>query len=147
MPRPYNYRSPFVNYFTCFTDHKHGCIVQHMSIGDRLRHARLEAGLTQAQLAEASGVSQQMISKIERGASAGTTSLVPLALTCGVRPEWLHTGIGARSQLALQEQESTEVQELAAAYATATMSQRQALLTIARSFKSGSPDEPKDDNI
>jgi transcriptional regulator with XRE-family HTH domain len=145
MPRKFNYDSPLDDYFYCFDRHKYRCVPLDMNIGDRLRQARLEAGLTQSQLAEASVISQQMISKIERGASVGTTSLVPLALTCGVRPEWLHTGIGAKSQPALQEQESTEVQELAAAYATATMSQRQALLTIARSFKAGSPDEPKDD--
>jgi transcriptional regulator with XRE-family HTH domain len=148
MAEPYNYRSPRVNYFSCFTDQNRSCIVQTMNIGSRLHLARTEAGFTQAQLAEATGISQQMISKIERGASAGTTVLVPLALACRVRPEWLYTGEGDKAQTDDDQVQSvSEVRELASVYLQASSTQRQSLLTIARSFKASKndPDEESDD--
>jgi phage repressor protein C with HTH and peptisase S24 domain len=63
-----------------------------MSIGKRLKHARLVAGLSQEELSKRSGVTQQMISKLETDKSANTRDLVALAQACGVRPEWLATG-------------------------------------------------------
>ncbi len=60
-----------------------------MDLAQRLRKARKFAELTQAALAEKSGVKQQMISKLENGQSKETADLVALAVACGVRPEWL----------------------------------------------------------
>lgn len=37
------------------------------SLGDALRHYRTEAGLTQAQLAEATGLQRSYLSELERG--------------------------------------------------------------------------------
>jgi transcriptional regulator with XRE-family HTH domain len=37
------------------------------SLGDALRHYRAEAGLTQAQLAEATGLQRSYLSELERG--------------------------------------------------------------------------------
>jgi transcriptional regulator with XRE-family HTH domain len=73
-----------------------------MSLGGRPRKAREYAGramgskrkLSQKQLAERSGVSQQMISKLELGLSKETSGIVALAVYCGVRPEWLSNGTG-----------------------------------------------------
>lgn len=73
-----------------------------MSLGRRLKKAREYAGrvmgskrkLSQKQLAERSGVSQQMISKLELGVSKETSGIVALAIYCGVRPEWLSHGTG-----------------------------------------------------
>lgn len=65
-----------------------------MAIGTRLRIARKYARLTQAELSEKSGVKQAMISKLETNKSRETSSIVPLAVACGVRPEWLHYGDG-----------------------------------------------------
>jgi transcriptional regulator with XRE-family HTH domain len=73
-----------------------------MSLGRRLKKAREYAGramgskkkLSQKQLAERSGVSQQMISKLELGRSKETSGIVALAIYCGVRPEWLSDGTG-----------------------------------------------------
>lgn len=65
-------------------------------IGVRLRHARKTKGLTQVQLAKASGVKQATISEVETGESKSPvgTNLVRLALALQVSPEWLATGKG-----------------------------------------------------
>ncbi len=68
-----------------------------MSIGSRLREARREAKLSQEDLASKSGASQSSISDLERGKSAGTTSLAALASACGVRALWLETGKGPKA--------------------------------------------------
>lgn len=65
-----------------------------MDLAQRLRKARKFAELTQAALAQRSGVKQQMISKLENGQSKETADLVSLAVACGVRPEWLASGDG-----------------------------------------------------
>jgi transcriptional regulator with XRE-family HTH domain len=60
-----------------------------MTLADRLKLARKHAKLSQPQLQELSGVPQQTISNIERGIQDKSTDIVPLAIACGVRPEWL----------------------------------------------------------
>lgn len=65
------------------------------TLGKRLKHARLERGLTQMQLAHESGVKQSDISKLERGESSATTGLVRLAKALGCSADWLDTGHGA----------------------------------------------------
>ena len=65
-----------------------------MSLGERLRKARLTARLTQRQLAEKAGVTQQMVSRLETGKAHGTTDIVSLAIACEANPEWLATGEG-----------------------------------------------------
>lgn len=65
------------------------------TLGKRLKHARLERGLTQMQLAQASGVKQSDISKLERGDSTSTSGVVRLAKALNCSAEWLDTGEGA----------------------------------------------------
>lgn len=50
----------------------------------RLRRIRVLAGLTQEQLADATGISQPVISSIERGATTRTSVLDRLARVLGV---------------------------------------------------------------
>lgn len=64
------------------------------TLGQRIKHARLLRQLTQTQLAEESGVKQSDISKLERGDSLSTTSLVAIAIALRVRPLWLDQGEG-----------------------------------------------------
>tara|TARA_R110000765_G_scaffold5876_1_gene18352 strand:- start:250 stop:579 length:330 start_codon:yes stop_codon:yes gene_type:complete len=63
-----------------------------MSIGIRLREARIRAKLTQTALANLSGVSQARISALEKGVQETSSFLVELAQGLGVSPQWLKTG-------------------------------------------------------
>lgn len=74
------------------------------TFGDRVREARKKRGMTQKQLAAASGLSQTTISDIERGRNASSADIVALARAVGVSAEWLADGRGPRTLLA---QEST----------------------------------------
>ena len=69
-----------------------------MSIGKRLKEARKQAnygkGITQNELSTLSGVSQQMISRLENEVALKTGDIVPLANALGVLAEWLDSGSG-----------------------------------------------------
>jgi transcriptional regulator with XRE-family HTH domain len=60
-----------------------------MGVGARVRQVRREKRLTQKDLAELSGVCQQMISKLEVGKAQGSANIVRLALALDVSPVWL----------------------------------------------------------
>lgn len=60
-----------------------------MTLGDRIKLVREEKGITQQQLAETSGVCQQMISKLETGKANATSDIVKLAYCLEVSPNWL----------------------------------------------------------
>lgn len=58
-----------------------------MSIGDSLRKARVEAGVSQASLARRSGTSQAAISRIERGLEQPSPDrLAQILAGLGIRP-------------------------------------------------------------
>ncbi|WKT59133.1 helix-turn-helix transcriptional regulator [Microbulbifer thermotolerans] len=63
-----------------------------MQLKDRVRAARKKAGLTQAQLAEKTGLDQSSISNLERGKSLSSTHAYQIADACGVDAAWLITG-------------------------------------------------------
>lgn len=65
-----------------------------MTLGQRLKLARAHAGLTQKQLEDKSGVSQQTISNIENDLQDKSTDVVQLAMACGVNSEWLAVEAG-----------------------------------------------------
>lgn len=71
------------------------------NLAERLKTARKSAGLTQAQLGEKIGVSQNTIQKIESGGD--TKHIVTLAKVLNVNANWLQTGegvmIGANNQI------------------------------------------------
>jgi len=60
-----------------------------MNLSERIVLARTHAKLTQKQLADLSGVTQQSISLLENGKQKQTTEIVSIAVSCGVRSEWL----------------------------------------------------------
>ena len=66
-----------------------------MTIGDRLRQARKDAGMTQAMLARLSGVDQARISGLETGTQEQSVYVVELALALNVDAAWLQTGVAA----------------------------------------------------
>ena len=68
-----------------------------MTLADRIKDARIRAGLSQAELARRSGISQPSLHDLESGKSktARSTTLVHLAEALGQTPEWLAGGKGA----------------------------------------------------
>lgn len=66
-------------------------------LASRLKATRLKKKWTQVQLAEASGVSQSDISKIERRATLNPVGVLALARALGCNPYWLEEGIGDMS--------------------------------------------------
>lgn len=65
-----------------------------MNLGERIRAARKHAGLTQVQLSERVGVSQQVLTRLERGGASSTKALALIAVECCVSARWLATGEG-----------------------------------------------------
>ncbi|WP_026329816.1 XRE family transcriptional regulator [Thioalkalivibrio sp. ALE12] len=68
-----------------------------MTLGARLKEARIASGLTQTQLAKNAGVSQQAVAKLEKGAEWSRHTHA-LAKALGVSTEWLDTGAGPRER-------------------------------------------------
>ncbi len=71
---------------------------------DRLKTARKNAKMTQAQLAKAVPISQGTISDLESGRNKGTASLVKIAQALKVNAHWLATGEGEMTALPAQIQ-------------------------------------------
>ena len=69
------------------------------TLQERLKHARKEAFLTQAQLSDKSGLSQSTIAQIESGRNSGTRFADKLAKALGVSLEWLLTGEGSATEV------------------------------------------------
>lgn len=74
----------------------------YMSIGQRLKLARKESGLTQKELAAKVGISQPTLSDLEKGESKGTGFIASLAAALGVNALWLETGRGTKSPSQVQ---------------------------------------------
>ena len=64
------------------------------TLAKRLKFARKHRGLTQAQLAELSGLKQSDISKLENGTIQRTTGLIGLSTALRCSAVWLDTGDG-----------------------------------------------------
>ena len=69
------------------------------SFGQRLRQARMARGYSQVTLAEATDVSQGLISKIERGDQANSTHVLIFSTELRINPIWLQTGMGQMDDL------------------------------------------------
>lgn len=68
------------------------------TISERVRRARIKAGLTQRGLARLAGLSASAVAVIERRTgSVSATTAFALARVLGVSPEWLVTGSGKRA--------------------------------------------------
>lgn len=63
-------------------------------LGDRVKAARQDAGLSQADLARRVGISQASLAALEKGATRNPKHLVQLANALGLDPTWLLTGTG-----------------------------------------------------
>ena len=67
-----------------------------MALSDRIRQARLLAGLSQVELADRCGIGQPTLHKLESGKtkSMRETTLLRLANALGQTPEWIALGDG-----------------------------------------------------
>lgn len=63
-----------------------------MNMGERIRTARKIAGLTQTELSEKVGISQQGINRLEVGKVRVSNHIVEIAVELDVAPEWLVYG-------------------------------------------------------
>ena len=63
-----------------------------LSIGTRLREARISKGLTQVELGKLAGTSQTVIQKIENGKVCNPRIVAELAVALDVNPAWLQWG-------------------------------------------------------
>ena len=92
------------NNFRCLTDYNRSFNIGSMEhIGERIKTARKRVAMSQAELAERSGVKQQMISKLESKRADSTSGIVALATALGVTPEWLQTGKESRARSETQQ--------------------------------------------
>jgi len=64
------------------------------SLAQRLVHARKKRGLNQGQLADAAGLKQPDVSKLETGRMLKTTAMARLSRALGVSGAWLEFGEG-----------------------------------------------------
>jgi transcriptional regulator with XRE-family HTH domain len=74
----------------------------NIHIGERIKSTRKQLGMSQQQLSKLSGISQQIISRLESKKAEGTTGIVALANALKVTPEWLQTGKEARNRVDMQ---------------------------------------------
>ena len=63
-------------------------------LAHRIKKARLQAGQSQSDLADKTRLTQQMISKLERGESRSTSAIFAIAHALNVSAEWLWLGDG-----------------------------------------------------
>ena len=63
-----------------------------ITIGTRLREARLAKGITQEKLATLAGTNQAVVQKIENGKAIHTRIVDRLSLALQVNPAWLQWG-------------------------------------------------------
>lgn len=75
-----------------------GLITNVKTIGERIRWARDQRGLTQAALAAKAGVSQGTIGNAESGTRGKPRELLKIARALMASPDWLESGRGAWNQ-------------------------------------------------
>ena len=80
------------------------------TLGQRMRHKRLELSWTQEQLAAKAGTNQAVIQKIENGKSLRPRKIDKIAEVLGVNPAWLMFGDEADPDL------SPDARNIAAAW-------------------------------
>ncbi|EAP0942979.1 helix-turn-helix transcriptional regulator [Salmonella enterica] len=90
------------------------------SLAERLKLAMSQTGITQAELAKQSNLSQGAINKLVSGKAKSSKGLLAIALALDVDPRWLQWGVGdltpppdsrkERKKLAFEHEVKTEIQ-------------------------------------
>ena len=111
-----------------------------MSIGSRIKQARQAAGISQAELAEAMGITRSACSQWESDLGTGPRRerLERLASELGVTYQWLATGKDAQSHSGIAEEVpaylTTEQSELLQLFKGLKPRQRKALIAFLRTL-------------
>lgn len=82
------------------------------SLADRLKFAREKMGLSQSELGDRIGLSQQSVAKIENGATQQPRKIKEIARALGVTQQWLQFGVeenGSLSDFVVEEAEEMVV--------------------------------------
>lgn len=88
-----------------------------MNLGDRIRKARENAGLTQTELAEAVGVRYQSVQQWEANATAPTRArMAKLAAALGVSVSYIEFGVSAVAEEPRAHSMTDEAREIAVAW-------------------------------
>lgn len=69
-----------------------------MTVGERIKGARADAGVSRADLARRTGLAYSTISDLELGRSKSTSHIAEIADVLSVSPLWLQTGRGTRNK-------------------------------------------------
>lgn len=94
MDQSYIVSCEAVNILRCLTGNNYKRNFYRMKLSERIKKARQHAGLTQEELSQASGVAQQVISKLEKEKQFETAGIVKIARACGVSADWLEDETG-----------------------------------------------------
>jgi len=81
---------------TLYIERKTMAIRKDMALANRIKDARIRAGLSQAELARRCGVSPSLLCNLENGKikSLPHSTLLQMSKTLGESPEWLTFGNG-----------------------------------------------------
>ena len=101
-----------------------------MEMKDRIRIAREQANLTQAELAEKIGIKQQSVFKIESGDTKNPRNLEKIANVLGVDLNWLLTGDGL-----MYPNKSPQDIKIQSILGVLTSTQKDEMLSMAEKFK------------
>lgn len=107
-----------------------------MTLSERLKVAREKAGLTQAQLARALGISQPSVHDLESGRTKdfrGST-LLKLAKVLRQSPQWLANGEGELLPVPPLEVKSPDEDELLTSYRKLSAVERKVVLRMVRAL-------------
>lgn len=106
-----------------------------MSLADRIKGARVRAGLNQVQLAKKCGIAPPSLSNLESGKSKSMrqTTLLRMAKAVGQAPEWLAFGNG-ELQAAPPTRESVFEQDFLADFRKLSAVERKVVVRMVRSL-------------
>ena len=107
-----------------------------MTLADRIKFAREQAGLTQVQLAKAVGISQPSIHELESGRTKQfrASTLLKVAKFLGQSPEWLANGEGEASVLSTPAIKSPDEEELLTSFRSLPPLEKKVILRMVRAL-------------
>lgn len=111
-----------------------------MTMGEKIRQARINAGLTQRELADKVGVKWSAIHKYETGmvVNLKQETIARLSEALGVRPAWL---LGYTDEEPVAPQITKADEELVAAFHRAPADVQMAVATLLNRYKKGAIEE------